>query len=152
MKKPKTGAKQLKMVLWILFLAAVYLILYKTIFNIPFDDSHPIRLELFWELNQWIRGNGYGKDIIKNILLFIPFGITLGMIWNSWRVVLAGFGFSLLVELSQLVFRIGWFELDDILNNTIGTALGFAVAVLIRKAIKNHESQNGYLSSEKSVA
>ena len=143
MKKPKTSARQLKIVLLVLFLASVYLILHKTIFNRPFDDNHPIKLELFWELKQWIIGKGYGKDIIKNILLFIPFGITLGTIWNSWCVVLVGFGFSAMVELSQLIFRIGWFELDDILNNTIGTALGFVVAVLIRKAIKNHESQNG---------
>lgn len=148
MKKRTISARQLKIVLLFLFLASVYLILYKTIFNRPFDDNHPIKLEMFWEFKQWITGNGYGKDIINNILLFIPFGITLGLIWGRWYVILVGFSFSLLVELSQLTFRIGWFELDDILNNTIGTALGFAIAVLI---IKNCGVQEFMESTKKEI-
>ena len=138
MKKPKISAGQLKIVLWVLFLASVYLILYRTIFNRSFDDNYPIKLELFWEFKQWITGNGFWKDIINNILLFVPFGITLGLIWDKWYVIPVGFSFSLLIELSQLIFRIGWFELDDILNNTIGAALGFAIAIGIREMIIKH--------------
>ena len=148
MKKRTISARQLKIVLWVLFLASVYLILYKTIFNRPFDVNHPIKLELLWELKQWITGNGFGKDIINNILLFVPFGITLGLIWGRWYVIPVGFSFSLLVELSQLIFRIGWFELDDILNNTIGTALGFAVAVLV---IKNFGMQEFMKNTKKEI-
>lgn len=31
------------------------------------------------------------------------------------------------VELCQLVFRLGLFELDDIFNNTMGMLLGYAI-------------------------
>lgn len=140
--------RKLKTALWAVFAISVYLILYKTIFNRPVDNNYPIKLEIFWELKQWITGNGFGKDIINNILLFVPFGITLGLIWGRWYVILTGFIFSLLVELSQLIFRIGWFELDDISNNTIGTALGFAVAVLI---IKNFGMQEFMKNTKKEI-
>lgn len=40
---------------------------------------------------------------------------------------LLGAGLSLSVELIQLVTRLGMFELDDIIFNTLGVALGHAL-------------------------
>lgn len=69
------------------------------------------------------------KGIILNILLFIPFGYMLPCIFGKlqkalWGVVLIGFVCSLLTEVVQLVTHLGWFDLDDLLNNTIGCVLG----------------------------
>lgn len=69
------------------------------------------------------------KGIILNILLFIPFGYMLPCIFRKlqkafWGVVLIGFVCSLLTETVQLVTHLGWFDLDDLLNNTIGCVLG----------------------------
>ena len=36
--------------------------------------------------------------------------------------------FSLSIELCQLVFHMGLFEFDDIINNTIGAILGFIIS------------------------
>lgn len=69
------------------------------------------------------------KGIILNILLFIPFGYMLPCIFRKlqkalWSVILIGFICSLLTETVQLVTHLGWFDLDDLLNNTIGCIVG----------------------------
>lgn len=69
------------------------------------------------------------EGIILNILLFIPFGYMLPCIFKKfqkalWGVILIGFVCSLLTETVQLVTHLGWFDLDDLLNNTIGCLLG----------------------------
>lgn len=67
--------------------------------------------------------------IILNILLFVPFGYMLPCLFKKlqkalWAVVLTGFVCSLLTETIQLVTHLGWFDLDDLLNNTMGCILG----------------------------
>ena len=70
---------------------------------------------LFWELSR-----GAWRDICLNILLFVPLGFLLG----SYKGILIGFLLSTAIELVQLIFRLGFCEIDDVLNNTIGTAVG----------------------------
>ena len=69
------------------------------------------------------------EGIILNILLFIPFGYMLPYILKklqkaSWIVILIGFVCSLLTETIQLLTHLGWFDLDDLMNNTVGCILG----------------------------
>ena len=70
---------------------------------------------LFWEIEM-----GYWNNIIQNILLFIPLGFLIG----GKRGIIAGVLLSIGIELSQYIFRLGYCELDDVLNNTIGAAIG----------------------------
>ena len=44
---------------------------------------------------------------------------------NVWMTVLYSFELSLLVELLQLVFKVGSFDVDDLFLNTIGGLLGY---------------------------
>lgn len=65
--------------------------------------------------------------VMQNLVLFIPFGFLLCGATKRPRMVrilLMGFLLSLLIELCQLRFRLGWFETDDVLHNTLGTLLG----------------------------
>lgn len=82
---------------------------------------------LFWEIEM-----GYWNNIIQNILLFIPLGFLLG----GKRGVIAGLLLSIGIELTQYIFRLGYCELDDVLNNTIGTVIG---ALLYKKFGKRIE-------------
>ncbi len=43
-----------------------------------------------------------------------------------WKALLVGFGIFLVVELLQLVSRVGMFDLDDLMRNVFGTLLGWA--------------------------
>ena len=74
--------------------------------------------------------------IMQNIILFIPFGFLLCGATDqprTSRILLLGFLLSLSIELCQLFFRLGWFEVDDILHNVLGTYLGIC---LYRRAVK----------------
>ena len=65
--------------------------------------------------------------MIQNIALFVPLGLLIRGGWTKMtikRVVLLGFLCSLSIELVQLVLRLGWFDVDDILFNTLGAYLG----------------------------
>ena len=69
-------------------------------------------------------------EIVLNYILFIPFGFLLYLCFGKkyvLRVVIAGFLLSTSIELIQLIFRIGLFEFDDIIGNTIGCFIGAAV-------------------------
>ena len=65
--------------------------------------------------------------IVQNLILFIPFGFLLCGATDqprTSRILLLGFLLSLSIELCQLLFRLGWFEVDDILHNVLGTYFG----------------------------
>ena len=74
--------------------------------------------------------------IVQNLILFMPFGFLLYAVTDqprTARILLFGFLLSLAIELCQLFFRLGWFEVDDILHNVLGTYLGIC---LYRRAVK----------------
>ncbi len=64
-----------------------------------------------------------------NILLFFPFGFLLPALWpglrRCWATGLAGLGFSLLIEGSQLL-NIRVTDVDDLTANFAGALLGYA--------------------------
>lgn len=82
---------------------------------------------LFWEIEM-----GYWNNIIQNILLFIPLGFLIG----GKRGIIAGVLLSIGIELTQYIAVLGYCELDDVLNNTIGAAIG---ALLYKKFGKRIE-------------
>ncbi len=108
--------------------------------------SDVLDLELFstWGIND--RNNAF---VIENILLFIPFGFLY--CWNSSRgkKILWGVFFgaitSLGVEAMQLVTGRGYFQIDDIVTNTLGALIGallFAVLSLLGKGGRTGSGKN----------
>lgn len=71
----------------------------------------------------------YWYLIIFNILLFIPFGFIAPLVSKNfkkfWVILITGMVFSLCIELIQLKFNVGVFDIDDIFNNTLGTLIGY---------------------------
>lgn len=76
------------------------------------------------------------KNSILNVLLFIPLGIALPVLWKPFKAlkstVFFGFTSSLIIELLQiLTFRAT--DINDLITNTTGTVLGFLCSnVLLR--------------------
>lgn len=65
-----------------------------------------------------------------NVLLFLPIGLLLPLGWRgqSWKTIaLTGALVSLAIEIAQWVLGTGWLDLQDVLTNTMGSLLGFAV-------------------------
>lgn len=80
------------------------------------------------------------RNIVLNILLFVPFGILLPLLSKKtdkpYFVIPIGAASSLIIETIQYIFKIGIFDFDDVLNNTVGVILGYCVYRLF-SAIKN---------------
>ena len=74
---------------------------------------------------------------LLNAAMFIPFGFLLPLLFPDRRkwttVIAAGFWFSLLIELSQLIsFRAT--DVDDLIMNTLGAAIGYIFYRIIAKS------------------
>ena len=72
----------------------------------------------------------------QNIVLFLPFGFLLSAAnkhTSTEKFLVLGFMLSLFIEACQLVFRLGWFEMDDLLHNVVGTYMGIR---LYRRVLK----------------
>ena len=86
---------------------------------------------------EW-QGRAY---VIENVLLYIPFGM-LGMGVNYYTrrrgiyVVLAGLLLSLAVEVTQYVTQMGYFQVDDLITNTLGTLLAVILCKFIQLIFK----------------
>ena len=69
------------------------------------------------------------RNIILNIMMFVPFGFLLPLVSKKfqafWKTYLAGFLFTFLIEMTQLLFNLGICELDDFMNNTVGAMIGY---------------------------
>lgn len=81
----------------------------------------------------------YNKMLAQNILnivLFMPIGFLAGAALKKKHILNAikiGVGFSLFIEVVQLISKRGVCNIDDVIHNTLGCAIGFAGFVLCYK-------------------
>lgn len=70
-------------------------------------------------------------NVLGNIVGFIPFGILVPMLFKQLagflKVVIAAFVLSVGFELMQLIFVLGSFDVDDLMLNTAGAAIGYQI-------------------------
>jgi glycopeptide antibiotics resistance protein len=71
------------------------------------------------------------NNLLGNLLGFVPVGFLLAFLIPFFRkgiyVLMAGFSLSLCFEMTQLVFDLGIFDVDDILLNTTGCFTGYVI-------------------------
>ena len=120
-KKPSLG----------LLIGYAFLILTETVLiRKPFLGEH-IKLELFWSWKQW---SVQKNQILTNVAMFIPIGALAGWLWK-WKGLLVAAGFSIAIELLQLVTTRGLMEFDDVIHNCFGAAVGIVILMIVRKLI-----------------
>ncbi|MBD5500926.1 MAG: VanZ family protein [Lachnospiraceae bacterium] len=117
----------------ILFVIYMLSILRITIFRSGISFEHllegRINISLFQsyvpllETGDWIR---IVYLFVGNIIWFIPFGMYLQWCgkWKLKGIIMMGFCFSLFIEVMQYVLGTGISELDDLILNTAGAAIG----------------------------
>lgn len=99
------------------------------------------------DFSRLFQKSGQGPaETISNIAVYVPFGFFLGEAlaegerWGGWRLIgkvtLAAFSLSLFIECLQLVLHVGFFELTDLVLNTVGGGVGGCMAAGIKELVK----------------
>ena len=121
---------------WIFFVAYVLLLLWLTILSRqPRVRERVFKWELLWAYRAWIAGESFGRtesiQNINNILVFIPFGVLFpGKRWK-WLLLTAVL-LSAVIEAVQYALNLGWCEIDDVICNVLGAAIGFGLWKMIK--------------------
>lgn len=120
------------------FLLTVYsfFVLFVTLLDRAPEEYPRYRLEVFWTYRAARAGDlEICAEILWNVLLFAPIGYLLAhLLPRKWKgtAVLIGFGISAAIEATQFATRLGLLEADDLINNTLGAAVGYLFYSLLR--------------------
>ena len=84
--------------------------------------------EVLWEMK---------VNLIGNIAMFIPIGIIWPSVYRKLdthkKVIAAGVGFSLLIEILQLPFYDRVTDIDDLILNSLGFLIGYGIYLMVKK-------------------
>ena len=76
-------------------------------------------------------------NLIGNTAMFMPIGIVWPSVFKKLnthgKVIAAGIGFSLCIEILQLPFYDRVSDVDDLILNTLGYLIGYGICLLVKK-------------------
>ncbi len=108
---------------------------------INLSGIQPIRINLipFVNILDYDNIREAAINIIGNISMFIPTGIILPILYKRldcfWKVLLAGAGLSFVIEMVQLLFPGSVSDIDDLILNTAGVAIGYGIYKFVRRNV-----------------
>lgn len=116
------------------------------------SEEYRYNLELFKEIRRFITYReqlgtfAVLANLAGNIVIFVPYGFFISMASRSrgfFKTLFFSMGLSLCVEVTQLFTRVGSFDVDDILLNTIGGVTGYIVFLMCNGVRRKHDVRNG---------
>jgi glycopeptide antibiotics resistance protein len=75
-------------------------------------------------------------NLFGNIIPFIPIGLLAPLVVPSisWqKAIVLGIATGLTFEVMEVVFRVGIFDVDDIMLNAFGVVVGYGVFVMFKR-------------------
>ena len=135
--------KKRNLLKWVCFLAYLLFLSYIVFYNRIERNEYRYNLVLFQEIGRYYYlGMNTGNwrlfifNVIGNIVVFMPVGMFLPSLFSRCRNILfttiLSFEISLCVELVQLITRVGSFDVDDLLLNTLGGVCGIILYSIYR--------------------
>lgn len=138
-KKSKTSSKKFTGFLFFIYLIVLsWVILCKMEFDLEVLNNMNLRNINFIPLAESTTVNGKLdiSEILLNIVVFIPFGLYMSILFEKWgflKKAVSVLILSLLYEVLQYVFAIGTSDVTDLLGNTVGGIIGIGVCCILRK-------------------
>jgi len=121
---------------WIYMGGMIYFLFIGERYGNPYND-YRYNLILFQEIRRFviyrdkIGMSSFLLNIFGNIFAFSPFGVFLPLLSQNmrkmWRVFGMSFLVTLCIECTQLVTRLGVFDVDDLVMNTLGGVIGYGI-------------------------
>ena len=104
---------------------------------VPFKE-----IRRFWVYRDVAGLKSFLLNVIGNIVGFVPAGFFLPIVSRRskkwYNTFLICFLFSLSVETVQLVFKVGSFDVDDIMLNVTGAVLGYILYRIVQMVRSRH--------------
>lgn len=104
-----------------------------------------VEIRRFWIYRKQLGMFALFTNIFGNVLGFVPYGFVLPVIARRMRsgffIILSGFAISLSVEVIQLITRVGCFDVDDMILNTLGAALGYAMYAVCERLRRKYNGK-----------
>ncbi len=117
-----------------IFVAYLAVVLSLTLLNREAGSRQDVSLELFGTFHPDVYSMSY---VVENFFMLMPFGAFLPILFDFFgkvrRCALAAFLFSFLIETVQYATERGYFQLDDLVLNTLGAAVTAGVVIGCRK-------------------
>lgn len=164
----KNAKKVIRILSWCIFVVYLVALVYFLFFSeqlgrVP-SDEYKYSLVPFKEIRRYIFywhaiGSYYVLlNLLGNVVCFVPFGFVLPVISRNqrkfWKILLLSFLTSLLVELIQLVYKVGSCDVDDMLLNTLGGIIGYVLfrffhrIFFCRKSVEQPEKTEGQVRED----
>lgn len=150
-KRHKEVIRGLSWVLFILYIIAlVYFLFFSEQMGRTPSDAYKYSLEPLKEIRRFIKYHrqlGWKTvvlNLVGNVVAFAPFGFVLPIISRYkafFQVFFISLEFSLVVEIIQLVSKVGSFDVDDILLNTLGGILGYLLFEISYRFLFRHRGK-----------
>lgn len=137
-QKHKKGYRALA---WLLFGVYIILMIYFLFFaesmgRVTATQEYHYNLQPFKEIFRYLKYYqvigiyAVCLNLLGNVVAFVPFGLFFPLLSRRnrsfFKVSFLSFELSLLVEVIQLVTRVGSCDVDDVILNTAGGMLGYA--------------------------
>lgn len=131
---------KLTLVLFAIYsIALFWILLFKLGVRFSYMENRTINLVPFYALFSANDQIDF-PEIVMNIVIFVPLGVYAGMVfkkWNFGKNVFFFFVTSLMVEGIQFIFKLGSFDITDIITNTLGGIIGWMLLKAIEKISKS---------------
>ncbi|MGN0374466.1 MAG: VanZ family protein [Butyrivibrio sp.] len=139
--KDSTARRVISTVLFIIYMGIlVYFLFFAENMGRSVTRDYSMNLMPFKEIKRFLSSrNSLGSkavwmNIAGNVAAFIPFGLFIipvsGRNIRFLGAVVMTFNVSLCVEIIQLVTRVGSFDVDDLMLNTLGGVMGAGIYML----------------------
>ena len=143
-KKKSTGIRAFAVVLFFVYFVVLFYFLFfsEEMGRTYSERAYHYNLVPFHEIKRFIQ---YYEvlgmpavllNLAGNVAAFVPFGFFLPVFSERCRrfanTVFYSLELSLLVELIQLITKVGSFDVDDIILNTLGGAVGYIIYKVVR--------------------
>jgi glycopeptide antibiotics resistance protein len=139
-QKNSTLANKLTNLLLIIYLAVLFwIIVLKLNISFTYKGTQNVNFIPFREPLLYNGRIDY-NEIFLNILIFVPLGLYVGILFKNLttaRKIFSFFMVSLFCEVCQFVLRIGAFDITDIINNTLGGIIGLVLYKGLEKAFNS---------------
>lgn len=148
--KDDSKIKKWTKVLFIIYLIAlIWIIVFK--FNVPFLRLGYMRSINLIPFNRFLIINGEidFREIIMNVVIFMPLGIYSGILFRKWTIgkkIFLFFLISFICEAFQFILGIGASDITDIINNTLGGIIGLLIYKGIEKISKDSNKAQKFIN------